>query len=742
MHRAWKFGRHDRIVLDGAHYRAHSKANGRHVLQAVVGEILRDHFVTLTDEQVTEHMRGPLPRMRVDEGFYSKALAVMRCEHDSSDISVFSDEEQRNVAWRTEWVRRFHARRLDPERPKLSLTMADLAVFVEEEKEHLGRWYIDRFGLRRPPGRRRAGEQLKLVDHPSASGLYKWINRYRTGGQKKRALASKYDRCGRRDQLDPRLLPLMHEAVEFYCTPLKPLVADVQERVRTRLVEINKELPPEERIRVSQKAVSKRIREIDPFIADARRDGLEKAIRKYSITGYGQLVNEPLERIEIDDWEADLLVLLQKAGVWKRMTTKQRKMVPRIRATVTVAIDVRTRCIVGLWVSPRPPSTVGSKAALRRTLIDKTPLAKWAECESDWPMRGRGATIVTDGGPVFQGEFEDAVERAGCGRVLPHKDARMRGTIEAFFRTFRRFCRLYAGRTFSNVVERGEYPAVEMASVTFEEFHQWVIRFVVDWYHHRPHRGLEGATPYNTWMKLAAKGMRPDITGLDLALAFGNHDNEMRTVQNSGVEVFGGFYSTVVEPRSPDGTDTLVELFKALPEKDRRVKIVIDPNDMGTILVQIPKQLRGRKNMPEGHYVRIGTKDGEREGITLEDLLLSQAELRDIVTAEGEDCTSIHLRAASGLFETSRETMKRAGINPLGVTNRELRHTERMVAFKSKAGTTKVAHSETPKPVLRASFGKVVATPAPTAERRVEVAKQQPAKRPFDGGMNTYGDDE
>ncbi|WAP70070.1 integrase core domain-containing protein [Jiella pelagia] len=126
-------------------------------------------------------------------------------------------------------------------------------------------------------------------------------------------------------------------------------------------------------------------------------------------------------------------------------------------------------------------------------------MAKWAGCRSDWAMFGRFECLATDGGPPFRDEFEDAVRHCRSGRSLPDQDPRMRGTIESFFRLFRRLCRYFTGQSFSNVVEKGDYEAEEMASLVFEGLVRAAIVFIVDSYHHRKHRGLGGRTPYAVW---------------------------------------------------------------------------------------------------------------------------------------------------------------------------------------------------------------------------------------------------
>ena len=59
------------------------------------------------------------------------------------------------------------------------------------------------------------------------------------------------------------------------------------------------------------------------------------------------------------------------------------------------------------------------------------------------------------------------------------------------------------GRTFSNSVERGDYPSEDWAALTDDELAEIFTLFIVDIYHNTPHSGLKGETPANAWKRLS-----------------------------------------------------------------------------------------------------------------------------------------------------------------------------------------------------------------------------------------------
>src|SRR3546814_18591172 len=87
----------------------------------------------------------------------------------------------------------------------------------------------------------------------------------------------------------------------------------------------------------------------------------------------------------------------------------------------------------------------------------------------------------------------------------------MRGRIERVFGTIHtQLLSWFDGRTFENVVARGDYPAEARASLLVEELNRVLIRYVVDYYHNHPHEGLGGETPRRCWDRLVKKyGVKP-----------------------------------------------------------------------------------------------------------------------------------------------------------------------------------------------------------------------------------------
>ncbi|AZO23551.1 hypothetical protein EJ070_24660 [Mesorhizobium sp. M1E.F.Ca.ET.045.02.1.1] len=729
--RAHLFGRHDRLLIDGQSFRVERKVKDTHVLQPVTGDLIaEDYFVVKSDNEINALIRSK--RIRIDEGYYSKALAILRVRFDDSDLTDLSEEELRTLAWKKEWCIRFldAATNLQGRwRPRRIID--DFARFVEENRDLMDRWYLDTFGERRRPGRRIKGKVRKAFDYPSPSALKKWLARFINGNCRMESLRPHYSECGNRNQLDPRAADVIAIEVRKYASLLQPRMADICEDVDLALYNINKNLPEHQQVYASHNAVRRKIHLLDPFMVDAGRKGSDYAFRKYTPVGKGLQVTQALGRVEMDDWEVDLHTLVAKSSFWKSLTPKQRSLVPRIRTTLTAGIDCASRAIVGFNLAFGPPSTAATKSALRSVMIDKSELAEAAGAMASWHMHGRPLNLATDGGPVFRSEFDTAASRVSVPRVVPEQDPRKRGTIEAFFRIIKRLCRYFAGRSFSNVVKQGDYPAEELASLTVGEFYRSLIRFIVDHYHMRPHRGLEGRTPYAQWEELAKQGLPPAPSDEQLAVAFGLTRRE-RSITKHGIESVGISYNSM----------ELAELHMKVGQK--KVDAIVEPEDLGHVYVLIPKHIRGRiEGIPESrHFLRVPAVDPSFKGRTLADHLLAKRAVRELLKQEEALGRPIRISAHRDLLDLSRGVMDRAAVPSHVVTEKTLDMLEKRIRFAAQAalGPDQYADEEAD----GGQPGELVATatrrrgkPDDTDQpRTIRDHEALPKRKPFGGSLN------
>jgi len=154
------------------------------------------------------------------------------------------------------------------------------------------------------------------------------------------------------------------------------------------------------------------------------------------------------------------------------------------------------------------PSAYDAVRTLAMAVSDMNEFARAIGAQAVWNHYGGLCTVSCDTGSAFLStEFQTAVNDLG-GHVHfgPVGVPELRATIERTFGTFSTtLASLLPGRTFSDVAERGDYDADARAVLDDEDLEllRIIIRWIVDFYHHAPHSGLQGQTPASRWKELA-----------------------------------------------------------------------------------------------------------------------------------------------------------------------------------------------------------------------------------------------
>jgi putative transposase len=199
-----------------------------------------------------------------------------------------------------------------------------------------------------------------------------------------------------------------------------------------------------------------------------------------------------LEQVQIDHTPVDVIVV------------DELRRLPVGRPNLTVAIDVASRCVVGMVVTLEPPSAVSVGLCLAHAACDKRPWLERLDADAVWPMGGKPRSVYVDNAA----EFKSEALRRGCDQHgitigyrppgLPH----FGGIIERLIGTMMGLVHELPGTTFSNTAERGAYDSGARAVLTVRELERW-LALAVCCYHGQVHDTL-GRTPAGVWRELAA----------------------------------------------------------------------------------------------------------------------------------------------------------------------------------------------------------------------------------------------
>lgn len=349
-----------------------------------------------------------------------------------------------------------------------------------------------------------------------------------------------------------------------FASPKRSTHAALLKRYQGLIHRINRSLKA--RVQVQLKAVSRKtfckgIEELDPFYVTLMREGAKVALARFGSGSGGFGLFRPLERVEFDEWKIDLQTLLVELDVWRRMTPRERTAVERSRLWVTVAMDTATRCVLGFKIHHREPCADTAIETLEMALSDKSAIADYIGAGCSFPYSGQIQTALPDNGAAFRSSrFLVATNDAGVELLLPQAGKpQARAHLERAFRTFsNQVLHWFSGRTFSDILTKGDADPETEATVAADEFAKGFFRYLIDEYHHTPHGGLGGETPHDAWLRMTKKyPVEPPPDAIRMRRIFGLEFK--RKVTNLGI-CFLGFQYNSRDLQGLFGTDVIFRL--------------------------------------------------------------------------------------------------------------------------------------------------------------------------------------
>ncbi len=282
----------------------------------------------------------------------------------------------------------------------------------------------------------------------------------------------------------------------------------------------------------------------------------------------GHLVaTKPLELVQIDHTQADVFVVDEAT----------RRAIGR--PWLSVAIDVASRAVVGIYLAMERPNAAAVALLLKRVALPKDGwLTSLGLGDVDWPMSGIPGTLHLDNAA----EFKSRALRSGCreyGIELTYRPVRrphFGGHVERMNRTLMDRLRGLPGATVSiDARRKGRVrPPEQTARLTLREFEQWLVLEIAQRYHHSEHRGLMGATPASAWQVLVGAhppSALPSDPAKQLRFLIQFLPMETRTIQQDGLTIF---YLRYWHP-----------IFAAWRETRSKVSVRYHPEDLSRVFV-------------------------------------------------------------------------------------------------------------------------------------------------------------
>ncbi len=227
--------------------------------------------------------------------------------------------------------------------------------------------------------------------------------------------------------------------------------------------------------------IRKRILAIPEKERDKERLGPKAASKKHdAFPGHFPGADWPLAVVQIDHTKFDIMLVddIHRLCIG--------------RPWVTLAIDVFSRMVVGIYVSLEPPNSMSAGLCIAHAILPKEQWLAKLGLSTSWPCWGLMQRIHADNGREFRGNM---LQRA-CKEYnidiewRPVKTPRYGAHIERLLGTFNQEIHSLPGTTFSSAAERGEYDSEGQAVMTMAEFEKWIVTYITGVYHQREHGGL------------------------------------------------------------------------------------------------------------------------------------------------------------------------------------------------------------------------------------------------------------
>ena len=539
---SFAFGQHDRVTIEGARYSVTSRNEEGYVLTRDDGTGLSVQF---------EHARlsrlASARRIQVERDYYDPRECQRRLRGQTSMVTTMSDKARARVSKKDAYCEAVEKLRRDGNTIKMTdeSLRANMTLIMGAALE-----YVENLN---PLKSTRLDLSADFRKAPSARTLRRWLQIKHKDGLA--ALAGTMHRRGNRGSaMGPEARGLLYKQVRGYLSVEKPTMKMIHENVIIAFETRNAERAEEglDLLAIpSRETVRRAIRSLDPFEVECARNGVAAARKKFRPVTDGLHLTRPLERVEMDEWTVDLMTLMKTTELYDVLTEEEKLALGldggKGRWILTVAICCTTRCIVGMTLS-RSANPGAACQTLQMVLSDKGQWADAVGALSAWDLFGMMELLVTDGGNAFKSEaFRNACADLGIAtEIATNGVPEARGTVERVFKTVATgLMPRLSGRTFSDIITKGDTDPRDRAALTVDDLTFALIRWVVDIYHNTRHRSLRGETPLECWRRLSDQyGVQPPPDIERTRLVFG--ERMERRLDKTGVTILGVRYHSEV----------------------------------------------------------------------------------------------------------------------------------------------------------------------------------------------------
>lgn len=534
----------------------------------------------------------------------------------------------------------------------------------DELKDLLLKWNVEVILSRALKGAKNSQKAVdsKAFKAPNARTFLSYYDDYLKAGRDIRILLPRHRGPGKNHRLHkvgPESFAFWSKIAFKYADDKKPTKKQLLEECKDAISLENAERTANGRQDLLQSPGRKQFENIinamDKFHVMAGREGFTKAMAYFRAQSEGFDVERPGERVEFDSYLLELQTWLMLWDLWDKLDEKSKAELKPVRIYLNMARDAYTGYTVAVTAS-QSENSAAIIHTLDMAIADKSHIARYVGAQTDWYGGVRFESAYADNGTGYNSDDTHDAFR-GAHISLSHPPAGQpwhRGFIESMLGVISRTLMSYFdGRTFGNIVEKGDYDSEARATLTADEAVCLIIRALLDYFHHQVNPRTK-KTPHEAWVEYLEEiggqwGADPEMR----ITVFGADDN--RAIHADGIYKWGIRYNSD-------------ELQKLRQEKNpKKIKIRFHRDDIRWITVE----------HPDGHWFLVENRARMKEQISVDEWLHVRRQLNDDAKkAQGPMLPRMYkaLRDIRGSVEAARV---RACISPSTVTAEQLAILER-----------------------------------------------------------------
>ncbi len=661
--------------------------------------------MVLTNEEIWRRLKSG----EADVVYYhhsapmQKTLAV----HGDKTLNSFDPEVQFEARLREKLIGRYETACRDAKK-KLPFSL--------KLQAKLDGWWLELHGVddtTKNGRRRRTGQAIAEISNaPSWKTFKRDYDKYLASGRNPVVFVPLHHGPGSRTVVPCRASELFHQKMaREYLNRLRPTPAQVHLAYQAELDLENDTRTAAGLPKLIEFSITKTknaIGRFDEFEVMAAREGEEAALKHFRDVKASFDIERPGARVEIDEWKGDLITLMVKTGLWAHLPDVFIKALPKtLRLCVTVVIDVATRYVLGVKVTPTP-SAEAVAGALRMAMTDKTDLSRMVGAETDWSAVVKPDLASMDnGGPFLSDHFITGAQSIGITVVRePAGEAPRRPFIERLFGTIGPAITHYLdGRTFASVEEKGDYEAEAHASVFLDEFARIIIFAICDIYHRKRQSGLGGNTPHNEWVEATSSiRIKYPPSQLRMIAAFGYPTTA--TIQRDGIVVLGVTFRD----------ERLNALRRRIGQEP--IDVMYDPMYARHVLV---------KAKDETEYFAVENVQGLDDTVSFHEWLAVLKEERDTIAEKTKEDLKVMYAGIRRMRRTGEAATARANLGARIPTAKDMERLNREVVrgwephCEAEEVMDDIPHAEPDGALLLEAHGRLEAANAARAEANAKV---------------------